>query len=64
MCYDMSDIESLILIQAILMECTIINSIIGEFPNATGWQEEEDGKLFVRDKHDKVISYMSCHDLH
>ena len=30
---------------------------------ATGWQEEEDGKMVVCDKRDRAITCMFCHDL-
>ena len=47
MCYDMSDIESLILIQAILMECTVINSIISEFMQQDGRKKRTANSLCV-----------------
>ena len=47
MCYDMSDIESLIVIQAILMECTIINSIISEFMQQDGRKKRTANRLCV-----------------
>ena len=43
----MSDIESLILIQAILMECTIINSIISEFMQQDGRKKRTANSLCV-----------------
>ena len=47
MCYDMSDIESLIVIQAILMECTVINSIISEFMQQDGRKKRTANSLCV-----------------
>ena len=58
MCYNMSDNESLILIQAILMECTIINSIISEFTQQDGRKKRTANRLCVTNMTRLLLTYL------